>query len=354
MAVFRACYATRRDVMSAPDIQQVQDYVRHVDSALEAASEDIDGLCKRRFWTALETVKYDWPNFQRAYPWRLWFDAAELADVTTIAPTVTTGGESIPDNAIFWGNANYSPPYTYMELDRSQSYSFGVGSTPQRDVVITALRGYWNRQRAAGTFAASANSSVATITVSDSSVADVGDVLQAGSEWLLVQDNAMAATGQTNVSGITQESAADVILGVTTGSQINAGEVLQIDSEQMLALSVTGNNVTVERGYGGTVLASHSADSPVYALRTLAVERGAFGTTAASHNNGDALTASLVPGQVRELAIAEALNYIFQKTSGYARTLGEAGSAPVPGGSLPDLRARVLQRYGRKSRQRVV
>jgi hypothetical protein len=334
----------------------VQDYQQHVDSALEAAAEDVDRLTKRRFWSEQKTQYWDWPNFQRARPWKIWFDERELADVATFPPVVVSGGKTVPDSAIFWGPWNYSPPYTFLELDRSQSYAFGDAPTPQRSVAITGLYGYWYRIRPAGAFAASANSSVTTITVTDSSStgAGAGNVLQAGTEWMLVQDAAMTSTGQTNVSGITTESAADNVLGVTAGDGINPGEILAIDAEQMLALSVTGNNVAVERAYGGTVLADHSADSPVYAPRTLTVERGAFGSTAASHSSADPLTASLVPGMVRELAIAEAENYIFQKTSAYARTIGEAGAAPVPGGSLPDLRARVLERYGRKHRQSVI
>jgi hypothetical protein len=341
--------------MSAPDIKQVQDYIRHVDSALEAASEEADRLTKRRFWNSIETRYWDWPNFQRAYPWRIWFDGSELADVTANPPTVVTGGQAIPDSAIFWGPWNYSPPYTFMELDRSQAYAFGVGNTPQRDVAVTGTFGYWLKTRAAGTLTASlANTTGTTVSVSDSSLADVGDVLTIGSESLLVQDNAMAETGQSQTGGgCSTASSADNVLAVADGTQINAGEVLQLDAEWLLAVSVTGNNVTTERAYGGTVLSDHS-DAAVYALRSLTVERGFGNTTAAAHLDNAPIMAAVVPGMVREYAIAEALNYIFQKTSGYARTIGENGASIVPGGSLPDLRSRVQERYGRQGRSRVV
>jgi hypothetical protein len=120
----------------------------------------------------------------------------------------------------------------------------------------------------------------------------------------------------------------------------------------MLITSITGNIATVTRAFDGTVLATHSS-AEVYALRLLTVTRGDFGSTAATHTQGTAITAAVVPGDVRELARAEALNTVFQMTSAYARTIGE-NARPVPGGSLPDLRNDVLTAYGRKARIRVI
>lgn len=357
MAVNRATYCTRQDVMSAPDIRQTQDYVRHVDSAIEAAADEVDKLTSRRFWNAVETLKYDWPNFQRAYPWRIWFDAAELADVTAVPPTVTTGGTSIPDSAIFFGPWNYAPPYTYMELDRSQSFSYGTGSTPQQDVHVTGLRGYWNKTKPAGALYAAVSSTTATtLTVTDSADVGVGDVLIVDSESMLVRDAYWADTGQAQSgSGCTTASPADNQLTVTDGTKLTAGEVLQLDAEWVLALSITGNVVTTERAYGGSVIATHSTGVEVFAQRLLTVARGFGGSTAATHLVSAPCSVQLIPPDARELAIAEALNFVFQKTSAYARTLGEvAGATAVPGGSLPGLRDRVYNSLGRKARQRVV
>jgi hypothetical protein len=357
MAVYLPCYCTREDIKSAADILQTADYNVHVDSAIQSARDDVDRLCKRRFYNVTGTQYWDWPNFQRAYPWRIWFDERELADVTVNVPVVTTGGVSspqvIPSSAIFWGPWNYSPPYTYLELDRSQSYAFGIGSTPQRDVTITGTFGYWTQTRPAGTLAGSATSSVTSITVSDSAETGVGDTLIIDSESVLVSDKAYADTGQAQTGpGCTTAQANDNILEVGTGSGINAGELLQLDAEVMLAVSVTGNYVSVIRAYDGSTLAEHS-NAEVYAGRLLTVLRGQFGTTAASHSGSAAISALLYPAQVRELAIAESLNYVAQKSSAYARTLAPQSSA-VPGAGLPDLRERVLTEYGRKGRQRSI
>jgi hypothetical protein len=373
MAVYLPTYCTREDIKSASDLLQTADYNAHIDSAIQSAADDVNRLCKRRFYNVDETQYWDWPNFQGAYPWRIWFDERELADVTANVPAVYTGvaggtlpGTQIPASAIFWGHPNYSPPYTYLELDRSQSYSFGTGPTPQRDTSITGTFGYWIQSRPAGTLADSATSSVTTITVSNASVIGVGDTITIDSERLLVSDRAYSDTGQAQTgSGCTTALSNDNILEVGTGSEIGAGELLQLDAEIMLAVSVTGNDVTVIRAYDGSVLAEHSG-AEVYAARLLTVLRGQFGTTAASHDEGAAITALLVPGQVHELAIAESLNYVAQKSAAYARTLATGSSSPtstgtsapgasaIPGGGLPDLRQRVSEIYGRKARQRVV
>lgn len=355
MAVNRACYATRRDVLTATSIQETYDYVRHVDSAIEAASGSVERLCKRRFWNNYTTQKWDWPNFQRAYPWRIWFDEREIADVTGTVPVVTSGGNVIPASSILWGPWNYSPPFTFMELDRSTSASFGQGQTPQQDVHIQAVFGYWAETRPGGTLAAAVSDTTGTtFTVSDASIVGVGDVLTIGSESVLVRDLSWVTTGQTQSgSGVSTADTADNILAVSDGTKIHADEILQLDAEWMLALSVTGNNVTVQRAYGGTVLATHSG-ATVYAQRNLTVARGFGGTTAATHSNADTVLAALIPDEVHELAIAEAEVLVFQKLSGYARTIGENGGRPVPGGSLPDLRARVQEHYGRKHRQAVI
>ena len=298
MAVYQVAYCSREDVKSAADILQTADYNVHVDSAITAARADVDRLCKRRFYNVDETHYWDWPNFTAAYPWRIWFDEAELADTTVNVPVVTTGGTVIPSSAIFWGPWNYSPPFRYLELNRSQSYSFGVGDTPQRDVAIAGTFGYWTQSRPAGALAAMATSSVTTITVSDSSAIGVGDTITIGSERILVSDRAFADTGQAQTGGGCSTALAnDNILQVSTGADLHAGELLQLDAEVMLATSITGNYATVIRAYDGTALAEHS-NAEVYAARLLTVLRGQFGTTAASQSMSAAITALLYPGQV--------------------------------------------------------
>lgn len=354
MAIYRPTYATRRGVKTALDVRLTADYDAHVDSALVRAAESVDALCHRRFYNILATSYWDWPSFQRAYPWRIWFDEREIADVTNPVPVVTSGGNVIPAGNIFWGPWNYSPPFTFMELDRSKSSTFGQGNTPQRDVAITALYGFWNQQRPAGALAAAVTDTTSTtVTVTNGALADVGDALTVDSEGLLVTDTTMATTGLTqNGAGCSTASEADNLLATTGTGTLYAGEVLQLDAERLYVMSVTGSGATVIRAYDGTALATHTT-ATVNALRTLTVVRGSFGTTAVTHALAATATALVVPGLVVELATAEALNDVLQKTTGYARSIGE-NMKTIPGGGIPDLRDQVFRMFARKHRSRVI
>lgn len=340
--------------MSATDVQQVQDNIRHVDAAIQAGSRAVEQLCHRRFWNEVRTLQFEWPNFQRAYPWRIWFDASDIADVTTLVPVVTTGGTAIPNSAIFWGgSSNYYPPYRYMELDRSQSYSFGNGPTPQRNVQVTAITGYWNQAKAGATITASVDAVVTTIPVSDSSVIGVGDVMLIGTESLLVRDMTWSSTGLSQTgSGGTTAQANDIVLTLT-GSGINPGEVIQLDAEWMLVLSATGSSVTVERAYNGSILTTHN-DVAVLAQRSCTVTRGFGGTTAASHSSSALFTTQLVPDLVHQLALAEALTNLEQQDRSYGGQEATSTQGKSPGAGLPDLRAQCYGAFGRKVRQRAV
>src|SRR6185312_9222401 len=99
------------------------------------------------------------------YPWKIYFDGSELADVTTTVPVVTSGGNVIPAADIFWGPWNYSPPYTFLELNRSTSASFGQGDTPQRDVAIAGTFGYNIDTDPAGTLAVALSDTTGTTVV---------------------------------------------------------------------------------------------------------------------------------------------------------------------------------------------
>ena len=230
-----------------------------------------------------------------------------------------------------------------MELDRSTTASWGSASTPQHSIWAVGTWGWYGPQ-AAGTLAADIGSSDASVTVSDGSQADAGDLLiidpgtsvapfpsfagTAGAlgaltgERVIVTGKSAAATGLTQSgSGCGSQSAADNAL-VTTGSgSLNIGEVLLLDQEQMLVTDITAGIATVKRAWNGTVLGSHSS-ATVYAYRTLSVLRGQCGTAAASATSGTAVSKHCSPGLIHDLNIAGALNRVIQET---ARTRGRSG-----------------------------
>jgi len=356
MAVTEPCYASREDVKQALDIKQTTRNDAQVDRAIQAASRSVESLMHRVFYPTITTKLFDWPSFQGTYPWKLYFDASDVADVTANVPVVTSGGNVIPAADVFWGPWNYAPPYTFLELDRSTSASFGQGSTPQRDIAITGTFGYWTNTGAAGALAVALTDTTGTaVVVTNGAAVGVGDNILVGSERMLVTDKTMVSSTQTQQgSGVSTANVADVTLAVTDGTKFFVGEIVLLDSERMLIVDIAGNNLTVKRAWDGSVLAAHSG-ATVYVLRTLTVTRGVLGTTAATHLISAAVSVALVPSLIKELAVAEALNDLLQESAGYARTQGNgAGAQSNIGMSLNSIRSRALAQYGRQARTRVV
>lgn len=359
MAITRPCYVTRERVKQAADIKLTTHNDWQVDQAIEAASDGIDGLMHRVFYTTYTTRQFDWPNFQGAYPWKIYLDASELADVTGIVPVVTTGGDSpqtIPAANLYWGPWNYAPPYTRLEINRATSSTFGVGNTPQRDVHIQGQFGYQDTFASAGALAAAITDTTGTgVQVTNGALIGVGDVMKVDTERMLVTDKAMVSTGQTQQgSGVGTAAKNDQLLQVTDGSKFAQQEIVLLDAERMLIVDVAGNNLSVIRAWDGTTLATHTG-ATVYALRQLTVTRAALGSTAATHSNAAAAIVAVVPSLIRELALAEAIVDVAQQVGAYAQTQGDGASKVVKiGQGLPDLRNRAVTTFGRKARQRTI
>lgn len=353
MVVTTPCLCTREDVKRAPDIKLTARNNWQIDRAIQSATQNIQEHLHRQFVPIDGVYSFDWPNFQYAYPWRLWLNQYELAAIPT---SVTTGGEQIPLSACNFEPVNSGPPYTYLELRRDMAYSFGAGQTPQRDIAITGTAGFWMRTDPAGALAAAVSSAAATsVLVSDGSLVGVGQILIAGAERMVVSERSSNDSGQTNLSGAATANNADVSIGVTDGTQLHADEVIQIDSERMLVVDVTGNTVTVKRAWDGTLLATHATNSHIFTFRTLTVLRGQLGTTAATYSGGTALTTWRSPSLLRDLAVAEASNRLVQESGGYSDAQGDGQSTvKTLGAGLPKLWDDAMTTFGRKARQRVV
>lgn len=357
MPVTTPCYCTREQVKRALDVKETARSNTQIDRVIQSVARDIEGQLHRVFYPTDATRYFDWPNFQYAYPWRLWLDQWELAAIPT---SVTSGGITIPLTACNFEPVNSGPPYTYLELRRDLSYSFGVGPTPQRDIAITGTYGHSAQTDPAGTLAAAVSSTTTTTaTVSDGSLVGVGDLLIVDTERMLVSNRASTDTGQTVLSGLATAAPNDNALTVTDGTQLHVDEELQVNSERLLILDITGNTATVQRAWDGTVAATHAVGAKVFAFRTLTVLRGQLGTTAATHTNAAAASVHRVPSLVNALAVAQAEDQLLQEISGYARTVktqASNGRKSTAAGAeaISDLRDRVIARYGRKARQRTV
>jgi hypothetical protein len=354
MTVTRVCYCSREDVKAAIDVKASAYSDARIDSACEAAADSIEGLTHRKFYPVTATRYFDWPNYQMAAPWRVWFDEREVADATNAV--VKSGTVTIAASSVFFEPVNSGPPFTYMELDRSTSASFGYNKTPQRDISVTTSFGFWTQTTPAGTLTVALSDTTGTsVQVSNGAAVGVGDYILIDTERMIVTDRAMVTTGQSQQgAGAGTASMADVSLGVTDGTKFTPGEVLLLGSERMLVVDVTANTVTVKRGWDGSVLATHSG-ATIYASRLLTVTRGALGSTAATHLINTAIGRGVVPGLIRRLAVAEAETILLQEVGGYA---GVQGSGPAMvsgvGKGVDAIRAQAYSQFGRMGRIGVV
>jgi hypothetical protein len=342
-------YCTREDVKSALDFKETARNDGQVDRAIEAGSRAVEGLLHRKFYPQVATRYFDWPNQQYARPWRLWLDADELISVTSLV----VGGTTIAASDYFLEPANSGPPFTHVEIKLGSSAAFSSGSTHQRAIAIAGVFGESADEEPAGALAEALDGSETGVDVTDSASIGVGSIIKVDSERMLVTEKSMLDTGQ-NLGTPLIASAANTTVAVSNGAAFTIGEVLLLDSERMLVVDIAGNNLTVKRAWDGAVLATHAA-SDIYAPRTLTVTRGALGTTAASHLTATSSTRHVVPGLVRELATAEAINFLLQRSAGYARVVGAGENQRESSGrGLRDVRADACARYGRRARSRAV
>lgn len=346
-------YCTREDVKRSLDIQETSRSNAQVDRAIDAASRAVEGLLHRVFYPEIATRHFDWPNQQYARSWRLWLGQYELISVTTLS----SGGTTIPAADFFLEPNVYGPPYDRVEIDLDSTSSFSASGTHQRAITITGLWGWSDDNTTVGVTAEALDASETGVDVDGPTAAQVGvgSVLKVDSERMLVTEKGTLDTTQNlGGSGLTAVDN-DVTVPVTTGSAFAVGEVLLIDSEKMLIVDIAGNNLTVIRAWDGSVLDTHATSADIYAYRTLTVTRGALGSTAATHSSGASVLRWDVPGPVRELAMAEAINNIVQARAGYARssrTERQLGASEQETGitGLDSLRKSVRQSHGRAGR----
>ncbi len=350
-------YTTREIIKRALDIGETARNNRNIDRCIESAARRVDGICHRIFYPQITTKFFDWPNSQRAVPWRLWLDDNELISVQNLS----SGGTTIPPSNYNLESNRTGPPYNRLEINISTSSALSSGSTYQRSVSITGLWGYTNDEDQVG-LAAEAMDAVETdldVDAATSAEVGVGTILRLDSERMLVSNRKYITTGQTLGNNL-NAAKNDVVLQVVDGTQFVSDEIVKIDGESMLVADITGNNVTVIRGFDGSVLATHSSGATIYAPRTLTVARGAFGTTAATHSNAAPVYAWRVPSGIRQLNTSEALHELLQEQTGWFRTMsassnfGGTSKRSASLEALQDLRDSVYQQYGRKARTRTI
>ena len=337
-------YTTRERVQATLDQADSVRNNRRIDECVQAASRDLEGMLSRRFYP-YTGVRY--PDARWASGGTLWlnhidFEILSLDSLVVDGVTFTAGTHYYLDNQVPSG------AYTAIRLINTSNAAW---TTVQRGIVPTGTFGGSNGSAAAGALAASMSNSVTTMTITDSSLLGVGDLVLIDSERIIITEKSMSDTTAT-VSGSTVTASNGLTtIPVSDGTKIHIGEQILIGSERMFVENIAGNNLTVKRATNASVLAAHTNADPVYAPRLCTITRAAAGTTAASHNSAASLTKNNPPGLVSELGLALTLNYLEQGKSAYARTIGSVDNErAAPGGGLRDVLARADKAYGRHGR----
>lgn len=368
-AIERPCYCTREEVARALDVKLAGFNNGQIDRQIVMSSDSVEDTTKRIYYPTWDTRYFDWPNFQYAYPWMLYLDQHEMADQPTLFVTgaLLPTPIVIPSGNFIMRPINDGPPFTWVELRRDMNSSFGANSTPQLDIALTGPFGYWTKTRTAGALAAAMTDTTSeTVQVTQGNTPGVGDVMVVDQERMIVQEK-QAITSGVVASAFLTPSANDNAWEFPSGNWF-PGEVITVDNEQMLILTVVGSVLTVKRAWNGTGLVAHTS-ATVYVDRQLSVLRGSCGTIPTTHADNAVVSIASYPGLVKQLAIAESLVGLTQEPSAYAFDLesrtrvnqnvyGGTGHGqqrePAIGVGLTDLRDRCAARFGRQFRTRVI
>lgn len=133
-------------------------------------------------------------------------------------------------------------------------------------------------------------------------------------EW--IEDTMSPYTATVNEALDNSETGVDV--ATDQGAYFRQGDIVSVDNEYMLVTSVSGDTLTVVRGYGGTTAASHSDQSTITLLTRAMPEAsdavtGHTTTTTQPYNYSqiisEAAKASKTAIAIKKYGIADELDY---------------------------------------------
>ena len=309
-------YISRDSFMAAADIHTPANLSATIDRILASASRSIDQTYHRHFYPLTEAVTYSFTGGGQGF----WTER-DLRSITSA--TVDSTAQTVADIELY--PTQYGPPYSWVGL---------MGAA----VVVTGVWGYSADTTPAGALAEALDTTETDVDITDSSLVGVGDMILAGTEQMVVTDAVLLDT-TADLNDTLTADVNDETVTLDDATQVNAGEVVTMDSERMKIISISGNDTTMKRAWDGSTLAAHSSGINVFAPRTLTVERNAVGTVAATHNNAAVLIKNVPPAPITSLCVAEALVLFQQEQSAYGRTVGSGDSQrEARGAGLKDAR----------------
>ena len=260
-------YCTREQVQTALDQADTFRTNTRIDAAIQAGARQVEAVTHRRFYP---TTCTRYPELRMVTGPVLWLDLDYLEMISVSSFTVD--GSELTEGTDFFLRPDSGPPFTSLKLINTSSTGFFTSD--DRGMVLTGEQGASAITRAAGSLVGSIGSTDLTLTVSDSSLVGVGDLLTIGSERLNVTGKSFT-TSVTTLGADVAAGAATRAVTVADGTLLHIGEAIQVGTERMFIENIAGNVLTVRRAESGSQLAAHTTADTVYAARACVVERGA-------------------------------------------------------------------------------
>lgn len=260
--------------LGLPGVKSEAGLMRHV----KAASQFIDQTLGE-FIPRTETLKFCGPS--TAYASGSWREL-QVPALLSIA-SLTNDGAALVEGTDFvlTPHGRHWPNGPYSALLIPETSSAGGWSTQTEGVVITGNWGMYDQRRDLDALVTTADATSTGLAVTDGSKVSAGMVLLVGSEQMLVEATGVATDSTADLAEALDDSESEVT--VTDGAVFHAGEVIKVGFEQMKVEDVSGDDLSVSRGWNESKRAAHLSGSSVYVQRTFTVKRGANGTTAAAH-----------------------------------------------------------------------
>ena len=251
----------------------------------------------------------------------------EVTSITNDTDALTGSDYLLKPDGAHWAYGPYSS--IVADPDSNLLYTW---SDLVNGVTIVGKWGKYNRTASTGATVADTtqqSDSQTTLKVSNGAAVSPGMVLLIGTEQELVTGWGDPTTSVTTLNGAV--AATDETITLTNASLVNVGEVLRVDFEQWYVRDrrTSNNTISVIRGWNGTARTTHTTSTAVDVYRTVTVERGVNGTTAAAHANGVSISRHVVPADVNGLCRQIATLIVNKALSGYQGRVGNEQTGVV-------------------------
>jgi len=178
-------------------------------------------------------------------------------------------------------------------------------------------------------FSITLDNTLKTFSLSNGGYFSPGMVLHIDDEQMLIvsgngsNGSPAPIDSEANLSVDIESNMIEQIIDVSDGTKFSENEVIRIGSENMLVEKISGNELTVRRGWNLSIISEHSADDDIYVYRSYQVERGVNGTEAGSHDDA-AITVYVVPEDVNWLCRQITALMIKKASSGFTGIVGNS------------------------------